>query len=124
MAATTNAQSVFQVADKSGLAFPSYFEIGADAGQFQIDNYTYGQLQNGNLVLFPTLLDNLTALIITPAGTLTFSIGVGVPTTWANSNGDMFPNPFVPPPPITFGSGLAMGGTQFNGSFTVFGRCL
>jgi hypothetical protein len=118
MAATTRAQSVFQVADGSGLAFPSYFEIGADTGRFQIDNFAYGQFQNGNLVSFPTLPDDSTALIITPAGTLTFSIGVGTPTGWDNGNGDMFPNPFAPPPPVMIGSGLAQSGVQFNGSFT------
>jgi len=109
----------FPVANSSsGLAFPSYFKIGAETGQFQIDDYPYGQFQNGNLILFPALTDDLTALIITPAGTLTFSIGVGTPAAWHNDNGDMFPNPFVPPPPPGPGSGLAKTGIQFNSSFT------
>ena len=122
VAATTRAQSVFQVADISGLAFPCYFEIGVATGQFQIDNYAYGRFQNGNLVLFPTLADNLAALIITPAGTLTFSLGVGTPTSWDNGNGNMFPNPFIPPPPPHPGSGLAIQGIQFNGSFASSAR--
>jgi hypothetical protein len=67
---------------------------------------------------FPnTLPDNLIALITTPAGTLAFSIGVGAVAGWDNTGGNMFPNPFVPPPPPGLGSGLFMSGSQFNGLF-------
>ena len=106
MATAAQAQGVFQVINGSGLGVPIYFKIDADTGQFQIDSPA-----------LPTLPDNPTALIITPAGTLTFSIGVGTPAAWDNGFGNMFPNPFIPPPTPTGGSGLAMMGTQFNGSF-------
>jgi hypothetical protein len=100
------AQSVFQVINVPGLGAPSYFEIGADTGLFQIDDPA-----------IPSLPDNATALITTPAGTLTFSIGVGTPCVFSLDFGDLFPNPFIPPPPPGIGAPLEIRGEYFSGSF-------
>jgi hypothetical protein len=106
-AITGIAQGVFQVIDVPGLGGPSYFEIGADTGLFQIEDPA-----------FPSLPDNVTALITTPAGTLTFSIGNGTPCVFSYDFGDPFPNPFIPPPPPPgFGAPLEELGEYFSGSF-------
>ena len=108
-AITGQAQGVFQVINAPGLGLggPSYFEIGANTGLFQIDDPA-----------IPSLPDNTTALITTPAGTLTFSIGVGTPCVFSYDFGDPFPNPFIPPPsPPGFGAPLESLGEYFSGSF-------
>jgi len=104
-AITGQAQSVFQVINVPGLGAPSYFEIGAGTDLFQIDNASIA-----------TLPDNTTALINTPAGTLTFSIGVGTPCVFSLDFGDLFPNPFIPPPPPRIGAPLEISGEYFSGS--------
>ena len=106
MAITGQAQSVFKAAEVPGLGAPGYFEIGADAGLFQIDKAFIG-----------TLPDNTIALISTPAGTLTFSIGVGTPCVFSLDSGDLFPDPFIPPPSPGFGAPLEISGEYFSGSF-------
>jgi hypothetical protein len=104
---TGQAQGVFQVINVPGFGGPSYFEIGADTGLFKIDDPAY-----------PSLPDNATALITTPAGTLTFSIGNGTPCVFSYDFGDPFPNPFIPPTsPPGFGAPLESLGEYFSGSF-------
>jgi hypothetical protein len=105
-AITGQAQGVFQVINVPGSGAPSYFEIGADTGLFQIDSTS-----------LPLLPDNVTALITTPAGTLTFSIGVATPCLFSFDFGDPFPNPFIPQPPPGFGAPLEQIGEYFSGSF-------
>jgi len=105
-AITGPAQSVFQVIGGPGLGTPSYFEIGADTGLFQIDDPS-----------IPSLPNNATALITTPAGTLIFSIGVGTPCVFSFDLGDPFPDPFIPPSPPGFGAPLEIQGEYFSGSF-------
>jgi hypothetical protein len=108
MATTAQAQSVFQVINVPGSGGPSFFGIGVDTGFFQIDDPA-----------IPSLPDNATALITTPAGTLTFSIGIGTPCVFSYDFGDPFPNPFSPPPPPPSGpvAPLEMLGEYFSGSF-------
>ena len=104
---TGRAQGVFQVINTPGLGGPSYFEIGADTGLFLIDDPAS-----------PSLPDNATALIITTAGTLTFSIGDGTPCVFSYDFGDPFPNPFIPPPsPPGSPAPLESPGEYFSGSF-------
>jgi hypothetical protein len=106
-AIASQAQNVFQAINVPGAGAPSYFEIGADTGSFQIDD-----------AAFPSLPNNTTALIATPAGKLTFSIGVGTPCVFSYDFGDPFPNPFIPPPPPSqFGAPLEVMGEYFSGSF-------
>jgi hypothetical protein len=61
--------------------------------------------------------DNATALITTPAGTLTFSIGVGTPCVFSYDFGDPFPNPFISPQPTGSPAPLEELGEYFSGSF-------
>jgi len=105
-AITGQAQSVFQVINVPGAGAPSYFEIGADTGLFQIDDAASTSLPN-----------NTTALITTPAGTLTFSIGVGTPCLFSFDFGDPFPDPFIPPQPPGPPAPLEIQGEYFSGSF-------
>ena len=100
------AQSVFQVVNVPGLGAPSYFEIGADTGLFQIDDAS-----------IPSLLDNTTAHIATPARTLTFSIGVGTPCIFSYDLDDPFPDPYFPTTPHGVGAPLEISGEYFSGSF-------
>jgi hypothetical protein len=102
MANTGQAQSVFQSMNSQ----TSYFKIDADTGLFQIDS-----------AFIPLLPDNETALITTPAGTLAFSIGVGTPCFFSDDLGDLFPDPFIPPPPPKIGAPLEITGEYFSGSF-------
>jgi hypothetical protein len=99
-------QTVFQAENVPGLGAPSYFEIGVDTGVFDID-----------CAALPLTPSDATAQIITPAGTLTFSIGIATPCVFSLDSGNLFPNPYIPPPPPKFGAPLEINGEFFSGSF-------
>jgi hypothetical protein len=100
------AQTVFQAENVPGLGAPGYFEIGADTGVFEID-----------AVALPLAPSFSTAQITTPAGTLSFSIGYATPCVFSLGTDNLFPNPYIPPPPPKFGAPLEINGEFFSGSF-------
>lgn len=106
------AQSVFQatlLAPLSGginwFYGRAYFQVDATSGQYQID------------FLDTTPPANLVAILGALGETMTIPLGTGVPHVWSNNTGNMYPDPFVPPPPPTIGSPLDTQGTQYNGTF-------
>jgi hypothetical protein len=105
-AITGQAQAVFQAENVPGLGAPGYFEIGADTGVFEID-----------AVALPLAPSFSTAQIITPAGTLSFSLGFATPCFFSLDTGNLFPNPYIPPPPSKIGAPLELNGEFFSGSF-------
>jgi hypothetical protein len=109
LATAAQAQSVFKVTSIGGQAGFSagYFLQDGNTGQFQLDILS---------TLPPVDTDNANAQISTPAGTLTFSIGVGTATDFNGASGNMFPDPFYPEP-VGVGHPLVLSGEQYNGSF-------
>jgi len=106
------AQSVFQVTLVAPMAGGlnwfyglAYFDIGPISGQYQID------------FLDTTPPADLTGHIGTTGNLLNLPLGTGTPDAWSNGTGNMYPDPFVPPPATTIGSPLATQGTQYNGTF-------